>query len=76
MAFGVGYEQMNLREIFHVVELRSARQGHPSYRKVAQQIYKTTVSALPWLRDLIRVDMKDYENATACMGPRLVIAGR
>ena len=53
--------QMNLRELFHVVELRSARQGHPSYRMVAQQIYKATVAALPWLRDLIRVDMNEYE---------------
>ncbi len=53
--------QMNLRELFHVVELRSARQGHPNYRKVAQQIYKTTVAALPWLRDLIRVDLNEYE---------------
>jgi thymidylate synthase ThyX len=53
--------QMNLRELFHLVELRSAREGHPSYRKVAQQIYKSAAAALPWLRDLVRVDMNEYE---------------
>ncbi len=52
--------QMNLRELFHMVELRSAREGHPSYRKVAQQMYRQSVKALPWLRDLIRVDLNDY----------------
>jgi thymidylate synthase ThyX len=52
--------QMNLRELFHLVELRSAREGHPSYRRVAQQMYRQSVKALPWLRDLIRVDLNDY----------------
>jgi thymidylate synthase ThyX len=52
--------QMNLRELFHMVELRSAREGHPSYRKVAQQMYRQAVSALPWLKDLVRVDLNDY----------------
>ena len=28
---------MNLRELFHVVELRSTRQGHPSYRRIARR---------------------------------------
>ena len=52
--------QMNLRELFHMVELRSAREGHPSYRRVAQQMYRQSVKALPWLKDLIRVDLNDY----------------
>ncbi|GIT16997.1 MAG: hypothetical protein CM1200mP38_6540 [Dehalococcoidia bacterium] len=33
------YMKMNLREIFHMVELRSGPQGHPDYRKIAQSIY-------------------------------------
>jgi thymidylate synthase ThyX len=53
--------QMNLRELFHVVELRSAREGHPSYRRVAQHLYRAAVKALPWLKDLVRVDLNDYE---------------
>ncbi len=52
--------KMNLRELFHVVELRSAREGHPSYRRVAQQMYRQAVKALPWLKGLIRVDLNDY----------------
>jgi len=31
--------QMNAREAMHVIELRSGPQGHPSYRRVAQEMY-------------------------------------
>ncbi|HSO00204.1 MAG TPA: FAD-dependent thymidylate synthase, partial [Candidatus Nanopelagicales bacterium] len=51
---------LNLRELFHVIELRSARQGHASYRRIAQGLYRTTIAAHPWLKDLIRVDLNDY----------------
>lgn len=51
---------LNLREVFHVIELRSARQGHASYRRIAQGLYRMVTSAYPWLRDLIRVDLNDY----------------
>jgi thymidylate synthase ThyX len=51
---------LNLRELFHVVELRSAKQGHPSYRRIAQGMYRTSSSVLPWLRDLMRVDLNSY----------------
>jgi thymidylate synthase ThyX len=53
--------QMNLRELFHLVELRSAREGHPSYRKIAQEIYRTASKALPFIKDLVRVDLNGYE---------------
>jgi thymidylate synthase ThyX len=53
--------QMNLRELFHLVELRSAREGHPSYRRIAQHVYRTASKALPWIQDLVRVDLNDYE---------------
>ena len=43
-----------------MVELRSARQGHPSYRRIAQGLYRTAASVHPWLKDLIRVDLDDY----------------
>jgi hypothetical protein len=31
--------QMNVREAMHLTELRSAPQGHPAYRDVAQQMH-------------------------------------
>ncbi|AKT38019.1 FAD-dependent thymidylate synthase [Chondromyces crocatus] len=51
---------LNLRELFHIIELRSAKQGHTSYRRIAQGLYRTAVSVHPWLKDLIRVDLNDY----------------
>lgn len=51
---------LNLRELFHVIELRSAKQGHMSYRRIAQGLYRTAITVHPWLKDLIRVDLNDY----------------
>jgi thymidylate synthase ThyX len=34
------YMDMNAREAMHVVELRSAPQGHPAYRRVCQQMHR------------------------------------
>jgi len=31
--------EMNAREAMHLIELRSGAQGHPSYRRVAQQMH-------------------------------------
>jgi thymidylate synthase ThyX len=31
--------QMSAREAMHLIELRSSPQGHPTYRRVAQQMY-------------------------------------
>jgi hypothetical protein len=31
--------EMNAREAMHVIELRSAPQGHPAYRRVCQQMH-------------------------------------
>src|SRR5262249_42285010 len=54
---------LNLRELFHVIELRSSRQGHPSYRRIAQGLYRTACAVHPSLNELIRVDLKDYSLA-------------
>ena len=51
---------LNLRELLHVIELRSSRQGHASYRRIAQGLYRTACTVHPWLKDLIRVDLNDY----------------
>ena len=32
--------QMNAREAMHLIELRSGPQGHPAYRRVAQQMHR------------------------------------
>jgi thymidylate synthase ThyX len=56
---------LNLRELFHVIELRSAKQGHTSYRRIAQGLYRTAVTVHPWLKELIRVDLNDYALARA-----------
>lgn len=61
LAFHVRYVvQMNLRELFHLVELRSARQGHESYRRVAQQIADRALEVCPWLAPHLRVDRNHY----------------
>jgi thymidylate synthase ThyX len=41
MAFRVRfYMEMNAREAMHVIELRTAPQGHPSYRRICQQMHR------------------------------------
>lgn len=41
MAFRIRYSmQLNVRSAMHTLELRSAPQGHPAYRRVAQQMYR------------------------------------
>jgi thymidylate synthase ThyX len=50
----------NLRELFHFIELRSSRQGHPSYRKIAQQVWEETAKVYPAIAEHIRVNMKQY----------------
>lgn len=55
------YIKMNLREVCHLTELRSMQQGHPDYRRVAQQIYLKVKEAHPSLAECIKfVDMKEY----------------
>jgi thymidylate synthase ThyX len=34
------YMEMNAREAMHLIELRSAPQGHPAYRRIAQTIHR------------------------------------
>jgi thymidylate synthase ThyX len=50
----------NLREIYHFVQLRSARQGHTSYRQVAQAVYHELARTHPLLAHYMRVDLQDY----------------
>jgi len=58
------YMTMNLREAFHFVELRSIKQGHPSYRKIAQRCYELISKVHPSLAAHMNfVDMNDYSLA-------------
>lgn len=51
---------LNLREVFHVIELRSSKQGHESYRRIAQELYREVIKVHQWLKDMIRVDLNEY----------------
>lgn len=50
----------NLRELHHFVQLRSAHQGHVSYRRVAQEVWRELDRVQPLLAKYIRVDLSDY----------------
>ncbi|ETX05907.1 FAD-dependent thymidylate synthase [Candidatus Entotheonella palauensis] len=50
----------NLRELHHFVQLRSAKQGHVSYRRIAQDVYRAIDAHHPLLARYIRVDLEDY----------------
>ncbi|GAB4121889.1 MAG: FAD-dependent thymidylate synthase [Roseiflexaceae bacterium] len=62
MAFRMRWRMtMNLRELYHLAELRSAPQGHPAYRRVAQAMYALVADIHPRLTAAMRfVDMGDY----------------
>lgn len=51
----------NLREIHHFVALRSSRQGHPSYRRVALEVWEELNRVHPLLAAFVRRDSADYE---------------
>jgi thymidylate synthase ThyX len=53
--------RLNLRELYHLAELRSAPQGHPSYRRIAQDMYRQVATVHPSLAEGMRfVDMGEY----------------
>lgn len=54
------YMKMNLREVYHITELRSTKQGHPDYRKVAQDMRNLVNGVHPALVEYMQVDMNEY----------------
>jgi thymidylate synthase ThyX len=53
--------KLNLREAYHLIELRSARQGHPTYRSIAQDMYRQIQAIHPTLvAQMSFVDLDDY----------------
>jgi Predicted alternative thymidylate synthase len=60
-AYNRFYMKMNLREVVHLCELRSSPQGHPSYRKIAQEIAKAVIKKYPIFKIALPfVDYNDY----------------
>lgn len=54
--------KMNLREACHMIELRTAPQGHPDYRLVCQKMYSEIKRVHPVLAEGIKfVDMNKYQ---------------
>ncbi|MBV9386074.1 MAG: FAD-dependent thymidylate synthase [Chroococcidiopsidaceae cyanobacterium CP_BM_ER_R8_30] len=54
--------KLNLREAYHLIELRSQRQGHPSYRQIAQEMYRQIKAVHPALVAYMHfVDLNDYD---------------
>lgn len=53
----------NDREAQHLLELRTIPQGHRSYRRVCQEIYREMCNTAPWLVQRFAgfVDLNDYD---------------
>lgn len=45
---------INAREAFHLFELRTSPQGHPGYRKLAQQMYELVSEKHPMIADAMK----------------------
>ena len=43
--------KMNFREAFHFIRLRSGKQGHISYRKIAQKMYNLSTRFIQCLEN-------------------------
>ncbi|TLX69075.1 MAG: thymidylate synthase [Thaumarchaeota archaeon] len=53
--------KINLREIYHMIELRTSAQGHPDYRRICQQIYKKINDIHPvLLKGMKFVNLNEY----------------
>jgi hypothetical protein len=67
LAYRVRYVmQMNAREAMHLIELRTGPQGHPEYRKVAQEMHRLIAEQAGHraVAELMRfVDYSDYDQA-------------
>ncbi len=56
------YMTFNAREAYHMLELRSAMQGHIDYREIAQDCYREIEKVHPLLAGGMKfMDMKTYE---------------
>lgn len=57
---------MNLRAAEHMVELRTTPQGHPTYRRVCQEMTRQILKRYPWAKEMFSfTDYGDYQWARA-----------
>ncbi len=64
---------LNLREAYHLIELRSARQGHPAYRRIAQAMFRAIQAVHPTLASGMRfVDHDTYDLERLAAEQRLI----
>ena len=63
MGFRVRWQMtLNLREAYHLIELRTQPNGHSSYRAIAQQMYQQIKAVHPWAVEGMKfVDLSNYE---------------
>lgn len=56
------YMGMNYREAFHLMELRTISQGHPSYRRLVQKMHRELLERDPLIASLMEfVDYNEYQ---------------
>ncbi|MBD3251488.1 hypothetical protein GF380_03465 [Candidatus Uhrbacteria bacterium] len=60
----------NARELDHFISLRSGKKGHPSYRKIAQEVWGTMEQTHPLLAELIKVDLSGSEEGLSTLGAK------
>ena len=62
MAYRIRWQiHINLRALIWLVELRSSPQGHPAYRRMAQQLFRKAAEVHPSFAPLFKfVDMTEY----------------
>jgi len=60
------YMGMNFRAAEHMIELRTTPQGHPTYRKVCQEMARQILERYPWAKNILKfTDYNDYQWARA-----------
>ena len=52
---------MNAREAFHFIELRTAPQGHPGYRKLVKQMHDKLAEVHPITAEAMKFVNKDED---------------
>jgi thymidylate synthase ThyX len=58
------YMQMNAREAFHLIELRTAQGGHPDYRRICQRMHELITDRHPLIgAAMVHVDHNSYDLA-------------
>lgn len=66
-AIALGYRMryamsINARALMHMLELRTIRQGHPTYRRVCQEVHRQLASAEPVIAAAMsHVDFNEYD---------------